>query len=86
MQAFEESATGAGTDFIKVRILTLGRSFGKVVQGVMGAGRIKVAVGCGAERVQAERRGKGGEGQLHHVLSLAFFFRLLFWSWEFIAP
>jgi hypothetical protein len=33
MQAFEESATGAGTTVIKVRILSQRRVLGKVAQG-----------------------------------------------------
>jgi hypothetical protein len=59
MQAFAESATGAGTNLIKVRILSQGRALDKVAQGGVGARRVKVAVGGRAERVQAEH-GVGG--------------------------
>jgi hypothetical protein len=61
MQAFEDSATGAGTDLIKVRMLSQGRALGKVAQEGMKEGRANVAVVGGAERVQAAREGGGSE-------------------------
>jgi hypothetical protein len=53
MQAFEESATGAGTTVIKVRILLQRRILRKVAQGDVREAGVKVAVGAGAECMQA---------------------------------
>jgi hypothetical protein len=61
MQAFEESATGAGTTVIKVRIPSQGRALSKVAQGGVGGERVKVAVGDGAELAQAELGGRESE-------------------------
>jgi hypothetical protein len=61
MQAFEESAIGAGTTVIKVRIPSQGRALCKVAQGGMKEGRSKVAVGGGAELVHAELEGRESE-------------------------
>jgi hypothetical protein len=61
MQAFEESATGAGTNLIKVRMLGQARALGKVAQEGVIEGRANVAVVDEAERVQAAREGWGSE-------------------------
>jgi hypothetical protein len=53
MQAFEESATGAGTTVIKVRILSQRRVLGKVAQREVREDGTKVAIGGGAECRQA---------------------------------
>jgi hypothetical protein len=61
MQALEESATGAGTNLIKVRMLSQGRALGKVVQEGVKEGRANVAAVGGAERVPAAREGGGSD-------------------------
>jgi hypothetical protein len=66
MQAFEESAIGAGTTVIKVRIPSQGRALCKVAQGGIEDGRAKVAVGGGAELVHAEP--EGGESERLRVM------------------
>jgi hypothetical protein len=43
MQTFEESATGAGTNLIKVQMLSQGRALGKAVQKGVNEGRASVA-------------------------------------------
>jgi hypothetical protein len=53
---FEESATGAGTNLLKVRMLSQGRALGKVAQEGVEYDRANVAVVDGAERVR--RRGE----------------------------
>jgi hypothetical protein len=73
MQAFEESATGAGTTVIKVRIPSQERALGKVAQGDVREERVKVAVGGGAELVQVELGGGKSERWLvleYHSLCL----------------
>jgi hypothetical protein len=50
MQTFEESATGAGANLIKVQMLSQGRALGKAVQKGVNEGRANVAVVGGAER------------------------------------
>jgi hypothetical protein len=61
MQAFEESATGAETNLIKVRMLSQGRALGKVAQEGVKEGRANAAAVGGTERVQAAREGGGSE-------------------------
>jgi hypothetical protein len=61
MQAFEESATGAGTTVIKVRIPSQGRALGKVAQGGVAEERIKVAAGRSSCR-QSTGEGKVSAG------------------------
>jgi hypothetical protein len=66
MQAFEESATGAGTTVIKVRIPSQATALGKVAQGGVGEERVKITVGGGAQLVQAELG--GGESERWRVI------------------
>jgi hypothetical protein len=83
MQAFEESATGTGTNILKVRMLCQGRALGKVAQEGVKEGRANVSVVGGAERVQAAR-----EGEVSAAASSSntrFVFGLLLWSSEFIS-
>jgi hypothetical protein len=55
LQAFEGSATGTGTTFIKVRIPSQGRALGKGAQKSIEDVRANIAAGGGSELVNAER-------------------------------
>jgi hypothetical protein len=59
MLAFEESATGAGTTIIKVRIPSQGRALCTVAPGGVEEGRANVEVGDGG-RTHAPRGGGRG--------------------------
>jgi hypothetical protein len=66
MLAFEESATGAGTTIIKVRIPSQGRALCTVAPGGVEGGRANVEVGGGAELMHPEAG--GGEGEPERVI------------------